>query len=148
MKWHWGKGLIVGMIAFMGFIMYFVVMMSSDKKFHHDIVTQDYYAKEMAYQTEIDQQENVLQLSGGIQGRRHEKGWMLHFPKEIQQHNTKGTIFLYRPSNKRLDTEFPMALTSSNLLIPDDKLVDGRWDIIVQWQTDGKAYLYKTSIFY
>ena len=54
MKWNWGKGIVVGMISFMAFILYMVITMSTDKKYSHDLVTEEYYAKVMKYQTEID----------------------------------------------------------------------------------------------
>ena len=33
--------------------------MSTNKKYSHDLVTEDYYAKEMAYQNEIDAESNT-----------------------------------------------------------------------------------------
>ncbi|WP_205957991.1 hypothetical protein [Flavivirga algicola] len=34
-----------------------------------------------------------------------------------------------RPSNKHLDFETAISLSKPNLLIPDNRLVDGRWNI-------------------
>ena len=148
MKWNWGKGLVVGMLCFMGFILYLVITMSTNKKYSHDLVTEEYYAKEMAYQDEIDQESNLKTLSKTITGKRTTEGWLLRFPEEINDTNSKGTVFLYRPSNQKLDIDFPMVLSGSNLLIPDDRLIDGRWNITIQWKTQGKPYLYKKSIVY
>ena len=50
MKWNWGTGLVVAMALFIGFILYMVITMSTDKKFSFDLVTEEYYAKEMVYQ--------------------------------------------------------------------------------------------------
>ena len=148
MKWNWGKGLVVGMLCFMGFILYLVITMSTNKKYSHDLVTEEYYAKEMAYQDEIDHETNLKTLSKTIMGKRTAEGWLIRFPEEINDTNSKGTVFLYRPSNQKLDVDFPMVLSGSNLLIPDDRLLDGRWNITIQWKTQGKPYLYKKSIIY
>lgn len=148
MKWNWGKGLVVGMISFMVFILYLVITMSTDKKYSHDLVTEEYYAKEMAYQEEIDQETNLKTLSNQIIGKKTIEGWLISFPEEIHQTNSKGTVFLYRPSNQKLDFEVPFVLSGSNLLIPDNRLVDGRWNITIQWETEGVPYLYKKSIMY
>ncbi|MEO1010524.1 MAG: cytochrome C oxidase Cbb3, partial [Bacteroidota bacterium] len=35
-----------------------------------------------------------------------------------------------------------------HLLIPDKRLLDGRWDIRILWEYQGKPYLLKESITY
>ncbi len=148
MKWNWGKGLVVGMLLFMSFILYLVITMSTDKKYDHDLVTEDYYAKELAYQNDIDKQTNLKTLSSIISGRKTSEGWLLTFPEELNNTNSNGKVFLYRPSNQNLDFDFPFVLDKSNLLIPDNRLVDGRWNITIEWETNGTSYLYKNSIVY
>ncbi|GAA3517244.1 FixH family protein [Aquimarina addita] len=148
MKWNWGTGIVIGMVAFMSFILYFVITMSTNKKYHHDLVTEQYYAKEIAYQTEIDAETKTHDLTEKIIGKRIENGWLLNFPKELEASRIKGTVFLYRPSDQRLDFDLPIVFSGSNLLIPDKKLVDGRWNITVEWTYNGEDYLYKKSIMY
>lgn len=148
MKWNWGKGLVVGMACFMTFILYLVITMSTDSKYSHDLVTEDYYAKEMAYQNEIDDETKLKTLSQPISGEKTAEGWLISFPKEINETNSKGKVFLYRPSNQKLDFEFPLLLNKSDLLIPDNRLLDGRWNITIQWETNKKSYLYKKEIIY
>ena len=148
MKWNWGKGIVVGMLLFMSFIMYLVITMMTDTKYDHDLVTEDYYAKEMVYQDEIDSEANLKTLSQPIVGRRTPEGWLLSFPEEMNDTNTHGEVFLYRPSNQRLDFSLPMRLSGSNLLIPDKRLVDGRWNITIAWEYNSKKFLYKKAITY
>lgn len=148
MKWNWGKSLVVGMLAFMSFILYMVITMSTDKKYSHDLVTESYYAKEMAYQTEIDAETNTNALKEKIQGKKTTEGWLLSFPSELNPAKITGKVFLYRPSNKQLDFDFPLVLSGSNLLIPDKQLIDGRWNITVEFEYDNTSYLYKKSIVY
>ncbi len=148
MKINWGTGLVIGMILFIGFIMFFVIKMSTNKDFNHDLVTEEYYKKELAYQEEIDAEENLKDFSESITGEKVAEGWLLKFPEEINPSKVKGTVFLYRPSNKQLDFDFPIVLSGSNLLIPDKRLLDGRWNITIEWEYEKKKYLYKKSITY
>ena len=148
MKWNWGKGLVVGMLTFMSFILYMVITMSTDKKYSHDLVTEAYYAKEMAYQTEIDAETNTNTLKEKIHGKRTSEGWLLSFPSELDPTKITGEVFLYRPSNKQLDFELPLVLSGSNLLIPDKQLIDGRWNITIAFTYNNTNYLYKESIVY
>lgn len=148
MKWNWGKGIVLGMLAFMGFILYMVITMSVDKNYSHDLVTEEYYAKEMVYQTEIDAEKNLNGLNEKISGQKTEDGWLLKFPTELTNENSTGKIALYRPSNQKLDFEIPMELTNSQVMIPKKNLIDGRWNITIDFQYEGKNYLYKKEIVY
>ena len=125
-----------------------VITMSTNKKYSHDLVTESYYAKEMAYQTEIDAETNTNNLKENIEGKKTKEGWLLSFPSELEASKIIGKVFLYRPSNQQLDFDFPLVLSGSNLLIPDKQLVDGRWNITIEFEYDSTSYLYKKSIVY
>ncbi len=101
-KWNWGKGIVLGMLAFMSFILYMVITMSTSKKYSHDLVTNEYYAKEMAYQTEIDAEANTKNLSKSISGSKTPQGWLITFSEEIDSFNLYGKVILCRPSNQQL----------------------------------------------
>ncbi|MCH9660914.1 MAG: FixH family protein [Bacteroidetes bacterium] len=148
MRINWGTGIVIGMILFIGFILYLVITMSTDKKYSHDLVTEAYYEKEMAYQDEIDAETNMQGLSNAIVGAKTKDGWLIQFPDDIIPEEVVGTLFLYRPSNKQLDFDVPIELSGSNLLIPDERLLDGRWNITMEWEYEGKKYLYKKQIVY
>ena len=148
MRINWGTGIVIGMILFIGFILYLVITMSTDKKYSHDLVTEAYYEKEMAYQDEIDAETNMQGLSNAIVGAKTKDGWLIQFPDDIIPEKLVGTLFLYRPSNKQLDFDVPIELSGPNLLIPNERLLDGRWNITMEWEYEGKKYLYKKQIVY
>ena len=50
MKINWGTGIVLAFIGFISFIMYFVVNMNTNKKYDHDLVTEDYYKQELEFQ--------------------------------------------------------------------------------------------------
>jgi nitrogen fixation protein FixH len=148
MKINWGTGIAIGIALFIAFIMYFVIRMSTDSQFEHDLVVEEYYEKDLAYQTEIDAEENLKLLSSAISSTKTEQGWELEFPKEMASGQALGTVFLYRPSNKQLDFQLPLKLTGTKLLIPGDRLLEGRWNITIEWEQEGTAFLYRDEIVY
>lgn len=148
MKINWGTGLVIGLVLFIAFIMFFVVKMSTDEKYSHDLVTEEYYKRDLAYQEEIDAEENLNNYAEKMTSSKTDAGWQIVFPSDMDPTKIKGTVFLYRPSNKQLDFDFPIELSGSNLLIPDNRLLDGRWNITVAWNYKGEDFLYKTSIHY
>lgn len=148
MKINWGWGIVIGMVAFISFIMFFVVQMMTDEQHDYDLVTEEYYQKEMAYQDEIDAERNLSLLSAAITSEKTSDGWLLHFPKDLKTSEIDGTVNLYRTSNKKLDFQLPLVLEDSQILVPADQLLEGRWNITVDWKYKGKPYLYKESITY
>lgn len=52
MKLNWGTGIVIAFIGFIAFIMYFIITMSVNANYDHDLVVENYYAEELAYQTD------------------------------------------------------------------------------------------------
>lgn len=148
MKINWGTGIVIALVGFMSFILYFVITMIVDKNYDHDMVVEDYYAKELTLQGEIDKLKNSNNLSNNISYKVTEKGLLILFPSNLDIEKVTGNVFLYRPSNKQLDFETDISLSEHYLLIPDKRLVDGRWNIQVDWKYNGESYLYKETIIY
>ena len=148
MKINWGTGIVLAFIGFIAFIMYFVVTMITNDKYNHDLVVDDYYKQELEYQKDIDKQTNANKLVKNISYERTQEGLQINFPNNLEPENIKGKVFLYRPSNKQLDFETTISLSKSHLLIPDSSLVDGRWNIKIDWQYSGESYLFKEQIIY
>ncbi|TJY36187.1 FixH family protein [Pontimicrobium aquaticum] len=148
MKLNWGTGIVIAFITFITFILYFVVNMTTNKKYNHDLVTEEYYKAELEYQQDIDKQNNSKSLSKNITYKKTNEGLVVYFPEDLQPEKITGKLFLYRPSNKQLDFETTLSLSKSHLLIPDNRLVDGRWDIKIDWQYNGTSYLFKDNLTY
>ena len=148
MKFNWGTGIVIAIVAFMSFILYFVITMSTDNSYKHDLVTEKYYQKELKYQDEIDAVKNASTLKEKVTIQRTDKGLKIEFPKDFSPEEIKGKVFLYRPSTKQLDFEIPISISNSYLLVPEKRLVGGRWNIEVSWMYKNKAYLIKEKISY
>ncbi len=148
MKINWGTGIVLAFIGFIGFILFFVVRMNMDDRANHDLVTEEYYKKELVFQKEIDAEKEANALVSKIQLERSKEGIGIRFPENMDPTKISGTVSLYRPSNKHLDFDLPISLSNAHLLIPDKRLLDGRWDIKVHWTYEGKDYLVKKSMTY
>jgi nitrogen fixation protein FixH len=148
MKINWGTGIVIAFIAFISFIMYFVINMNVNKKYDHDLVTEEYYKQELEFQNDIDKETNAKNLEENLSWKKTNEGLVIMFPQTLEIDSISGKVFLYRPSNKQFDFETELSLSNHNLLIPDKRLLDGRWNIKVDWQYNGKSYLYKKEIIY
>ncbi len=122
--------------------------MTTNKKYEFDLVTENYYGQELEFQHDLDKQNNANKLEENIHWSRTDDGILIAFPEKFDIKEITGKVFLYRPSNKQLDFETAISLSDHNLLIPDKRLLDGRWNIKVDWQYKGNSYMYKKDITY
>lgn len=143
MKIGWGTAIVLVLVAFMSFILFFVIRMTIDSGANHDLVTEDYYNAELGYQKEIDAENNALNDNVQLKMEQTPEGLLIEFPSRLDFTKIKGVVSLYRPSNKHLDKEIPINISTTHLLIPNKNLVEGRWDIKVFWQYDTEEYLFK-----
>lgn len=148
MKINWGTAIVLAFIGFIAFIMYFVISMLTNKKYDHDLVVENYYQQELKFQESITKEENSNNLSEQITWRKTNEGMLITFPKNTDANKINGKVFLYRPSNKHLDFEMPISLSNHTLLVPDNRLLDGRWNLSVEWEYDNVEYLFKEEIKY
>jgi nitrogen fixation protein FixH len=147
MKINWGTGMVMVLVAFISFIMYFVLTMLTNKDYDQDLVVEDYYKAELHYQEEIDAEENALALKENIHVLSKDGSWFVELPQVINLEKIKGAVRLYRPSNKLLDFEIPLTgLETNEVIIPNEKLISGRWNIMVNWTYKNKEYLFKKEI--
>lgn len=147
MKFNWGTGLVIAIVAFMAFILQYVIRVQTDNKFENELVTESYYEKELEVNTNTRHHDNLQELGNQFSIKVVNDGVVVQFPKNFDYKNITGKVSLYRPSDQKMDADITIELSSSAMLIPKNALADGRWDIIVNWQYQGKAYYKKESIF-
>lgn len=148
MKINWGKGIVIAIALFMGFILYFVIKVQSDSQYDNEMVTEQYYKKEKLVQGNIESIQNANNLTEKVVIDKTSAGVTVNFPKDLDYSKIKGKVSLYRPSNQKLDFEIPISLSGFDLLIPKKNLVGGLWGITVAWEYEGKSYLNKEEIYF
>ena len=147
MKINWGTGIVIAFALFMAFILYFVIEVQSNSKYDNDLVVEEYYKHDAQFGKEMQRTQNAQDLVEKPKVVLTTDGAVITFPAAFVPNNIKGNVSLYRPSNKKLDFVIPISISNSTLLIPKKSLVGGRWDINMEWQYEGKAYLTKETIY-
>jgi len=146
MKINWGMGIVIAFVLFMSFILYFVFLVQSDKKYDNQLVLNDYYKHEMNLENQQQKERNANNLTTKLSIIESEKGVEIVFPNQFDFKKIEGKIVLYRPSDQKSDFEIPISLSSSIFFVPIDLLAKGRWDISVDWQYENITYLNKKNI--
>ena len=145
MKISWGTAIVIAIGLFMTFILYFVIKVQSNSKYDNELVVEEYYKHDAHFDDEMVKIQNAQDLTQKPIITNTSEGISIVFPETFIPQKIKGKVSLYRPSNKKLDFEIPISLSSPSLLIPKSNLVGGRWDINMEWEYDGKSYLSKSE---
>ena len=149
-KWNWGTGIVIAMVLFMAFILQFVYRASMVSKYEHSLVSEDYYKDEIHYQEEIDKVNKANALKENISVIQNENGLLIRFPKEFEASGLSGTVYFKRLSNEKLDfsKDIKDNLSDNTIFISDEQLVDGKWELKIDWKVKEESYLYKETLFY
>lgn len=148
LKISWPTGIVIALVAFVIFILSFVFKVTFLDEYNHHLVSEDYYKEELHYQEEIDKLENAKQLKENITFNKTSEGLVINFPSEFEPKNISGNIYFQRLSNEKIDFDFPINLENNTVLIKDENLVEGKWNVKIDWKTSNKSYLLKEQINY
>ena len=148
MKISWATGIVLAFLGFIAFILYFVIRMSTDDNVNHDLVTPEYYKKELEYQEDLDAFSRSEDLNARLQIEVNKNGVLIRFPEDLMHKKLSGTVHFYRPSNRNLDFKIPIEIKKPELVVPHKNLVKGRWDITVRWTYKGTHFLSKQKLTY
>lgn len=147
MKINWGTSIVIAFVLFIGFILFFVVK-SHQKQYKHDLVSEEYYKDELKYQNEIDQLQNVKDLTEEFEISKTTSGFEILFPSQFTNANIDGIITMSRPSNKQLDFSQKIHIENQKVHISKEKLTQGFWDLKIEFESENKRYLVKESLNY
>lgn len=146
MKINWGTGIVIAFALFMSFILYFVIKSAApENRYFFD--EEDYYKSSLKYQEVIDKLEKTKTLSTKVKITKSETGFILEFPKEINE-NATGSVSFLRPSTKVLDFEIPLTIIDNKMSITHDNLVAGKWKITINFKSNSEEYLVKRFVTY
>ncbi|RYD95095.1 MAG: nitrogen fixation protein FixH [Sphingobacteriales bacterium] len=139
---NWGTKIIMGMVAFMLFIVGMVVYMFS---LHGKdaMVDEDYYEKGIHYDQEYDASKNVINDSATPKITINKNQIIIQL-KDSASYALK----LMRPSTVKdniVDEGFTKG--DANLILVDaSKMHSGLWFLELKWNCNNKAYQYKKRI--
>jgi hypothetical protein len=133
---NFGKWIVVAFVLFAGFIGTLVTVCV---KQDIPLVTKEYYQEELAYQDQIQRQENTTTLldEPKISVNKHQLILDYNFLPGID----KGKIKLFRPSDPTLDQDFEISVsgaTSQSFEI--SKPEPGLYKARMTWEQEGKEY--------
>jgi hypothetical protein len=136
MKFNWGWGIAIFFTLFAGFIMYSVYRFSNMKE---DLVSDDYYNKELAFQQNIDAAHNSIKYSEKATCVVNKEGdvEVALDGADLSKEGAKAHLVFYKPNEKADDFALDKTLSSKPVVISMQGKAHGRWVVFVSWQNEG-----------
>ena len=138
---NWGKGLTIVIIAFMSFILYMVITLMT--KGNADLVSEDYYKKEIEYEKEISALKNTEASKEKVVVMDKGDFIIFQFPTTKNIENIE--IQLLRPNNDKKDVTVTEKNTK-NVMIEKKKLVKGIYKASIHYTSQGQRFLQKEEL--
>ena len=137
---NWGKGIAITLGMFMVFIIILTAIKISKV---NDLEHENYYDREIAYESEIQAQRNAKSLGLIEISDEGEEFLILRLPEGVEIKRVE--IILLRLSDKSLDREYVFENTQT-ILIPKKELVNGLYKLDVLYQIDNESCLIRRDV--
>jgi len=135
----WPVSIIGFFVLAITFIVSFIVWAVQQRE---DLVSNDYYEREVRYQSHLDSLNRSTDLATQVIVTFDPlaQSIVITLPAD-KAIAARGNIHLYRPSDARLDRELPLALNSQGIQRLDSRsLAGGLWKVRVTWNAAGQDY--------
>ncbi|MGB6036573.1 MAG: FixH family protein [Cryomorphaceae bacterium] len=135
---NWGHKIAIVYGLFVAFMIGMLVMSTN---YDNDLVTEDYYAKELAYQDKIDAGQNLVQANFDVEVKMIDGKLKLVFDQLPSAKTVSGEVKFYKPDNQKMDETHPiiMEVNSSEMEI-SSKGKHGRYKVQVTFELEGKSF--------
>jgi hypothetical protein len=145
-KNYWPHGIVLTFVLFIGGTVALIVIACSHPT---DLITADYYADELKFQTRLDQLNRTAELSDRVNVAYDASTDCIHIslPAETGGGPVAGRIQLYRPSATDQDRVVPLTVDAQGAQVLDAAALGaGLWKVRVQWQVKERDYFADRSI--
>jgi hypothetical protein len=144
---NWGTKLTLVIATFMA-LMAAMVIYSFRQELN--MVTDNYYEKDLRYQEQIEKIRNTSMLveKPSAVFRSADKIIAVHFPDKMMHNRIKGEIHLFRPSDHRMDQTYRISLDErGSQFINASAFSPGEWIIKLSWTDQHLEYYHEINIF-
>ena len=140
---NWGYRILMVYVFFVAGILFLVFKSSSQKM---DLVTTDYYEKELKYQQKIDETNRVNALSATVSCEIKNGNMVILFPKDFAGKNITGEAVLYCPSDEDKDDTQKFNIMDTTLIVAIPSLKKNAYELHLSWQANGLDYYFEKKI--
>lgn len=142
-KFGWG-----GRIALLygGFVLLIAALVTGSMRQDFDLVSDDYYAQELAYQDVLDAGKNQSELSAPVSIYANATDVVVEFPGEFKGKTINGNVHFYSPIEDAWDKKVKLENATAVISVPRSELQNTKYKIKLAWEVEGKKYYQESDI--
>ncbi len=116
---------------------------------NRDLVSDNYYEEELAYQKVIDKSRMTTKLSASVKVEIDPINNILDIklPTEFSNTNTVGKWNLYYAADRKMDMEGTINTSNGNQQIQILEGRSGNYTFKLEWEAEGQSYYFEKIIF-
>lgn len=138
LKLSWGTRIAM---LYIGFVALIGVMVAMSMRQKVELVSDDYYDKELAFQSKLDEMNNANALSGKVTHVISDKAIQIQFPEEFKGKAVKGEILFFKPSDSSKDFKQAIQLNANGeQQVELSNLTKGMYKMQVSWNSGNTPY--------
>lgn len=137
MKFHWGYK---AALLYIGFVIFMLALVFRAVQEDFDLVTDDYYGEDIAYQSHIESVQNAKEMSVPVKLKYNGQNQSLELTFPEGMNAVEGNIHFYKPDKANLDFQVPLALNAHQQLVDFSSQTAGLWRVKLDWTHNGKGY--------
>ena len=114
-----------------------------------DLVSADYYQKELVHQQRMEAVARTAALPTPVQLRHGatSRRLTLELPATLTEQPVQGQVHFFRPSNKALDFTLPLQLAPDRQqVVNTSKMAAGLWRVQLDFTAGGQAYFFEQDL--
>jgi hypothetical protein len=143
-KFNWGWGIFIVLMLFFGTIIFRIILSLG---IEDDVITKDYYHKELNYEKEIQKQKNTNQLTEKVLLSQTGNFILITFPKAFNYNTIQGNVQFYCPSKTNKDLLFKIEPDTNNIQkFSISNFSEKRYQVKVDWTSDSISYYQEFNI--
>ena len=144
MKFNWGTGIFIFLVLFVVGVVSFVIF---TLQFDANLVHKDYYEKGVDYSEQMKVNQRSAAYNSAVKIEYKADEVLFEIEDSLACKIDSGRIHIYRPSDRNLDLIFALKNDSSNMSVPRNKLIKGRYIFKFNWFSNGLKYQVDKMVF-
>ncbi len=144
-KLNWGHWIAIGLGVFLVLNVIVVIFTFSQDV---ELVTDNYYEKELKYEDELSRMNRALSLPDSLKLSLTGYELNVQYPASLLKNKIKGSVHLYRPDHSKSDYNVDIKLDESGQqVINMAGKTPGKWKVLISLNDGEHDYLFKDVIF-
>lgn len=141
----WGRGIV---LLYLSFVALILTLVFKSMKQQVDLVSPDYYDREIAYQQHINSMQRAKMLGSTSSIKVEKEQLTLAMSPKVAGEAQEGSVYFYCPANAGHDKKFSLILTSLGVQhFPLSEFEPGKYKVEINWKMKGENYSEELMIY-